>query len=125
MRIFLTLILISLYTLSYGQENNNRIYSEVDQIATYQGGYQNFNKYISDNINCKIKVDKKEKNDVQLRFIVEKNGEVKHIQIISEKPFACSEEIGRVLKKCPYWKPARKNGLPVRSIVQMDVNFEK
>lgn len=121
----LTLILFSLYALSYGQENDSRIYMEVDQLATYQGGYNNFNQYISDNINCKIKINKKEKNTIQLRFIVEKDGEIKHVEILSEKPFACSEEIGAALKKCKYWKPARKNNLPVRSIVQMDVNFDK
>lgn len=121
----LTLILFSFFAVTNAQENDNRIYFEVDQIATYQGGYANFNKYISDNINCKIKINRKEKNQIQLRFIVEKNGEIKKVEIISEKPFACSEEIGQVIKKCPNWKAARKNNLPVRSIVQMDVNFEK
>lgn len=125
MKKILTIILFSFYMFSYGQENDSRIYFEVDQLATYQGGYNNFNKYISDNINCKIKINKKEKNTVQLRFVVEKNGEIKHAEVLSEKPFACSEDIVRALRKCTHWKPARKNNLPVRSIVQMDVNFEK
>lgn len=125
MKKILTLILFSFYALCYSQENDNRIYYEVDQIATYQGGYQNFNKYISDNITCKVKIKRNEKNTIQLRFIVEKDGEIKHVEILSEKPFTCSEEIGAALKKCKYWKPARKNNLPVRSIVQMDVNFDK
>ncbi|WP_177762828.1 energy transducer TonB [Flavobacterium sp. I3-2] len=125
MKKILTLLLFSFYLFTYAQEDDNRIYFEVDQIATYQGGYANFNKYISDNINCKVKINKREKNQIQLRFIVEKNGEIKNVEILSEKPFVCSKEIGQAIKKCPYWKAARKNNLPVRSIVQMDVNFEK
>jgi len=125
MKKILTLIFLSLFTLSYAQENDNRIYFEVDQLASYNGGYNEFNKYISDNITCKIKINRKEKNTIQLRFIVEKTGEVKAIEVLSEKPFICKDEIIKALKKCSSWKPARKNNLPVRSIVQMDVNFEK
>lgn len=124
MKTIFTFILITFYAFANAQDNDNRIYFEVDQLATYQSGYANFNKYISDNINCKIKINRKEKNDIQLRFVVEKDGEIKHIEILSEKPFVCSKQIKLALLKCHGWKPALKNNLPVRSIVQMDVNFQ-
>ena len=125
MKPILTILILLFQTLIFAQNNDNRIHFKVDQLATYHGGYENFNKFISDNINCKIKLNKKEKVDVQLKFIVEKNGEISHIEILSEKPFVCSKDIAKALKKCKGWKPALKNDWPVRSVVLMDVNFDK
>jgi len=125
MKKILTLILFSFCILSYAQETDNRIHFEVDQLATYHGGYSKFSEYISENINCKIKIDRKEKNNVQLRFIVEKNGQIKVAEVLSDKPFVCSNEIVKALKSCVSWKPALKDKLPVRSIVQMDINLAK
>lgn len=56
-----TLILFFFSFASFAQIKDNRIYFEVDEIAKYQGGYNNFNKYISESINCKIKINKKKK----------------------------------------------------------------
>lgn len=125
MKSILTAFILLITSFTFSQETDNRIHFKVDQLATYHGGYESFNKYISENINCKIKINRKEQNTVQLRFIVEKDGKVTKIEILSEKPFVCSEQIADALKKCPAWKPALKDNLPVRSIVQMDVNFEK
>ena len=124
MKKILTLFIFCFQIFAFAQKDENRIYFEVDQLATYHGGYTKFNEYISENINCKIKINKKEKNDVQIRFIVEKTGEIKFIEIFSEKSFPCKEDIVKALKKCTSWKPALKDNLPVRSIVQMDVNLK-
>lgn len=125
MKPLLVTIFLFFTTFVFSQIDDNRIHFKVDQLATYHGGYDNFNKYISENINCKVKIKKKEKNTVQLRFVVEKNGSVNKIELLSEKPFVCSEQIAEALKKCSGWKPALKDNKPVRSIVQMDINFEK
>lgn len=125
MKTLLTTLFLLITTLAFSQNSDNRIHFKVDQLATYHGGYENFSKYISENINCKIKINKKEQNTVQLRFIVEKDGKVNKIEILSEKPFVCSEQIAEALKKCSGWKAALKDNLPVRSIVQMDINVEK
>lgn len=125
MKNILAFILLFIYSNTYSQQNDNRIHFEVDQLASYHGGYEKFNQFISDNINCKIKINRKEKNQIQLRFVVEKTGEIKIVELLSDKPFVCKDEIIKAIRSCTAWKPALKGNLPVRSIVQMDVNFDK
>lgn len=125
MKTILTTLILFFNLFTFAQNANNKIQFNVDQLAAYQGGYEKFNKYITESINCKIKINKKEKNDVELRFVVEKDGQIKHVQVLSEKPFVCSEQIVTAIKKCKGWRAALKDNIPVRSIVTMDVNFDK
>lgn len=53
----------------------------------------------------------------KLKFVVEKDGTLSNIEIEeNEHAYAYIEEIIRVLKKTPAWKPAENNGKIVRSV---------
>jgi len=125
MKTYISFLLLIFSLFSFAQNEDNRIYFEVDKLATYQGDYSKFSEYISDNINCKININRKVKNEIQIRFIVEKNGEIKTAEILSTKPFKCKDQIILALKANRNWNPAIKDKLPVRSIVQMDINLNK
>ena len=61
---------------------------------------------------------------IGVNFIVESNGKVTDITVLS---YSNNEDVETkalgVLKKMPKWKPAMKDGKPVRSVVSMLVDF--
>jgi TonB family protein len=52
---------------------------------------------------------------VVVKFVVEKDGSITNIQIVRDIGGGCGKEIVRIIERMPRWKPAKKNGLPVRS----------
>jgi protein TonB len=52
---------------------------------------------------------------VVVKFVVEKDGSITNIQIVRDIGGGCGREVERIIRLMPRWKPAKKNGLPVRS----------
>ena len=57
-------------------------------------------------------------------FIVEKNGKVSNIEIVRGLGYGCDEEVIRLLKMMPVWKPGKKDGKPVRVKLSIPVQFK-
>lgn len=125
MKTILTFLLLISFSITHAQPAKKQIHFEVDKLAKYNGGYSEFSKYVSENIFCKAKINRKKKYELQLRFIVEINGQIKKVELNSLTPFLCKEEIIRVVKNSQNWKPAMKDNLPVRSIVQIPIILEQ
>jgi len=60
----------------------------------------------------------------RVTFIVEEDGSLTNIKIIDSNSPSYHSEIVRVIKSMPKWNPARKNGIPVRSIFSMPVSIK-
>ncbi|MDR0790346.1 MAG: energy transducer TonB [Bacteroidales bacterium] len=60
---------------------------------------------------------------VAVEFIIEKDGSLTNIQILRDIGGGCGEELVRVLKGMPKWKPAMQRGKPVRNVFGMKVKF--
>lgn len=60
---------------------------------------------------------------VVIGFIVEPNGRLTEIKVVRSVHPALDAEALRVVKKMPKWKPALKNGQPVRAHYNVPVNF--
>jgi protein TonB len=63
---------------------------------------------------------------VIVRFVVEIDGSLTHIHIESATSYCppCNKEAIRLVQQMPKWKPATKNGEPVRIWVQVPINFQ-
>ena len=63
---------------------------------------------------------------VLLKFIVELDGSLSNFEVIEDTK-ACPEfakEAIRVMKKSPKWKPAMKNGAPIRHFRLLPIKLE-
>ena len=60
---------------------------------------------------------------VLAEFAVEKDGQVGQVTIKVPLFPSCDEEVVRVLKQMPKWKPGTNQGLPVRCFMQVPVTF--
>lgn len=62
---------------------------------------------------------------VLVEFIVEKDGSISNIKCISPKiGYGLEEEAIRVMKTMPKFKPAIKDGQPVRSLYRQPIRFQ-
>ncbi len=62
---------------------------------------------------------------VNIGFVVEKNGSISSIKILScsEKDIGFENEAIRVISQMPIWKPGIQNGRPVKVLFSMPINF--
>ena len=60
---------------------------------------------------------------VSVEFVIEKDGSVTNIKILRDIGGGCGEELVRVLKAMPKWKPALQRGKPVRNQFGKNVRF--
>lgn len=58
-------------------------------------------------------------------FTIDQNGDIKNIKIIQVLDNESAIEIIRVLKKCPKWEPAKRNGKPFSVEIKYPMTFKK
>jgi protein TonB len=105
-------------------EDENKIFTAVEQEPTPAGGISKFYEYLSKNI--RYPAVAKENNiqgKVFLTFVVEKDGSITDVKVLRGIGSGCDEEAVRVLRNAPRWKPGIQNGRPVRVQYQVPVSF--
>lgn len=90
----------------------------------FPGGENNFYKYLSDNIKyppvlIKIKLE----GSISLKFIVDKEGKIKNVEITTGFDPDADDEVLRVIRTMPTWTPAKENGEVVDFIHHLTVTF--
>ena len=108
-------------------EEEEKIYSVVEQNAEYTGGMSALIKFISSTI---VYPEYAKENEIQgkvyLQFVVRTDGSLSDIQVARSVPGASmlDKEAIRVLKLTSgKWKPSRQNGKPVSCRMNFPVSF--
>jgi len=106
---------------------DNTIYLPTDPgiyVASYAGGMEKLEKYISDNIKYPAEAEaKKIQGTVKLSFVVEKDGSLTDIKPLTTLGYGLEEEAVRLLKYGRRWNPSIKDGKPTRVRLTYDVRF--
>ncbi len=99
-------------------------FTSVDKVPSYPGGMQAFYKYLGGSIKYpKEAADKKVEGKVFMQFVVEKDGSLNDIKVISGPGSGTNEEALRVLKSSPKWNPGLVKGKPVRVMFHLPIAF--
>lgn len=61
---------------------------------------------------------------VLVKFVVEKDGYIDKIEIIKKLGWGCDEEVMRVIRSMPKWKPGKMKGNPVAVYFMLPVIFK-
>ncbi len=96
---------------NYHNEGNNNIYEAVDQDAEFPSGRPS--DYIASHLNPDVVADLEGK--IIVRFVIEKDGSISNVEIARGLSQESSEEVIRVIRSMPKWKPGKNGGVPVRS----------
>lgn len=92
--------------------------------AEFAGGdYRQFRAWVQE----RLRYPKEAKGDgeVFVTFVVKANGEVGDVDVIGEADKALAEEVVRVVKSSPTWKPATKQGKAVDAKYGIEFAFAK
>lgn len=94
------------------------------EFPSFLGGDQAFNKFLAEYLGYPILA---QENNIQGRVVVsavlEKNGFLSCIKIEKSVHPSLDREALRVAKMMPRWKPAKKNGVPIRIKMHIPFNF--
>ena len=97
--------------------DDDKVYRFVQKKAEPKQGMSKFLQAFTSQFNSLVIPPKFDEISFKLKFVIEKNGTLSNIEIEeNEHAYAYIEEIIRVLKKTPAWKPAENNGKIVRSV---------
>ncbi|MFI3259777.1 MAG: M56 family metallopeptidase [Rikenellaceae bacterium] len=97
----------------------------VETMPKFQGGdLPAFRNWVMQSIRYPAEAAQKNiSGRVVASFIIEKNGSIKHIEILHSPEQSFSDEVVRLLKSSPQWTPAQQRGKTVRLKYTMPIEF--
>lgn len=97
------------------------IFSRSD--AVFPGGHEALMRFFKRNLNTPGELSEGEKKMVQVRFKIDKEGEISSLEIYKSGGELFDKEVIRVCRKMPRWKPAMQNGIKVPVSFVIPVTF--
>lgn len=109
---------------SSSSKPQEQVFLVVDQAPQFPGGEARMKYFIMDHAN--FPPETKEKplaGKIVMQFIVEKDGSLKEIKVISGIADAYNKECQRVFGMMPKWKPGKDKGRLVRTLMVVPIKF--
>ena len=101
------------------------IYTLTENQPEFTGGQQSLIRFLQKNL--RYPAEARENNiegKVVAQFIVDEKGGISDIRIIRGIGAGCDEELVRVIKLMPNWKPGLNNGQPVKANMILPCTFK-
>jgi hypothetical protein len=105
---------------------DNKIFTKIEIDPAFSGGDVAWRNYLQKNLNATVPVDSGAKAGtytVIVQFIVDKNGGLSEIKPLTRHGFGMEDEVVRIIKASPKWKPAIQNGKVVTAYKKQPVTF--
>lgn len=106
------------------EEEEELIFAVVDVEAEFPGGYRELYRFLAQNVNYP---DSAKTHDIEgtvvVSFAIDTSGNVCDARIVSDIGGGCGEEVLRVVKMMPQWKPAQVRRKKVRSRYNLPFSF--
>ncbi|MCF8331632.1 MAG: energy transducer TonB [Bacteroidales bacterium] len=104
--------------------NSRKIYNVVDELPGFPGGESERFHYLAENINYpEFAREHGIQGTVFVTFVVEKDGRITNPEILRGIGGGCDEDVIRIVKQMPKWKPGKVDGKPVKVQFNMPVRF--
>jgi periplasmic protein TonB len=106
-------------------EDENKIFTVVEQQPEFQGGYEAMMNFIKKNMRYpasarRMGVD----GTVYVSFVVSKDGSISEVKTIRGISADCDKEAIRVVSMMPAWRPGKQNGKPVFVRFVLPIKFK-
>lgn len=112
-------------SLKLNENNDELIYSVVEQMPEFPSGEKELMKCIVSNIKYPVKsFENKEQGKVFVRFVVNKKGKVEKAEVIRSVSFNLDKEALRVVSKIPDFIPGMQNGKNVNVYYTLPISFK-
>jgi periplasmic protein TonB len=98
---------------------------EISQIMPeFPGGMAALQKFLHDNLHSPQGTESGGEVKVLEKFVVDERGNISNIRIIRSGGVEFDNEVSRVLRKMPTWKPGKQNGVSVSVYFTIPVIFQ-
>lgn len=122
------LLTVALFFCSFthvSAQDEEPIFVIVDQMPEFKSGPSGLGTFIRSNLSYpREALDEKKEGIVIASFVVEKNGNISNISIVRGLGYGCDEEVLRLMKMMPKWKPGKKDGKAVRVKLNIPIEFK-
>lgn len=113
------------YAYDITDQADHEIYKVVQEMPQYVGGENSLFKFIYDNVQYpSIARANGVEGTVFIKYIIEKDGHISHVEVIRDVGAGLGNEAARVVRMMPPWKPGRQNGKPVRVYFNLPVKYK-
>jgi TonB family protein len=124
----LCLIFLSNLAISQVKEakvpSDDVVFVQVEEVPEFIGGEKAMFRYLGQNIRYpEAAIKENIQGRVTAKFIVEKDGSIEHVEILNGPHPDMNNEVVRLLRQMPKWKPAKQKGKPVRVYYTLPVVF--
>jgi hypothetical protein len=122
-KIVFSIIIIFITQITFSQTTESKIYlsNQVTTLPQYKGGNKKLNKFIKQNFNQKIASHIK--GEILVSFVVEIDGSLSEIGVLSDLGKGSGDEAIRVMELSPKWIPGKLNGNIVRVQYLLKIPF--
>lgn len=105
-------------------QKSHKVYEMVEEMPMFPGGQKEMMAFLSKTTKYPAKaVKKKIQGRCLVQFIVEKDGSISNVRVMSKVHPLLDAEAIRVVKSMPRWMPGRLKGKPVRVKFNLPVTF--
>lgn len=106
-------------------DDPNKVYNFVEQMPEFPGGINELTAFIGKNLKYPEDARKKKyEGSVYVSLVVNKEGNITHVNVIKGISTTCDAEAVRVIKAMPNWKPGYQNGKKVNTRFVLPINFK-
>lgn len=105
--------------------DDNQVFTAVDQMPTFPGGDAELMKYIASHVRYPdVAVENGVQGRVVVQFVVQKDGSIGEVKVVSSKDPDLDREALRVVRTLPKFTPGRLNGQPVNVYYTLPITFK-
>lgn len=118
---------ISSYRVQAGKTAGPDMFMPVEEMTEFPGGISAMLKYMRSNLTYPAELREKGLSGrVFTKFVVNETGEISNIEITKgiDGCESCNAEAIRLIKKMPFWKPAKMGGKVVKSYYNLPISFK-
>jgi periplasmic protein TonB len=106
-------------------EDDNQVYTFVEQQAEFPGGMEAFYKFMQKNQKYPAQARRMgTEGKVFVQFVVNKDGTIQDVNVIKGVSAELDKEAARLIQLMPAWKAGKQNGKAVRVKFVLPVNFK-
>ena len=106
------------------EEEAEEIFTLVEEQPTPVGGYEQFYKYVSENLEYPARALRQGiEGKVFVQFVVDRNGRISDLRVIKGINEECNKEAIRVVSNAPNWNPGKQRGRPVKVRMVIPISY--
>ena len=110
--------------VGYGTESEFEFETTQWEPAEPAGGKRAFKRYLESNLRYpEVAIENKVEGKVTIQFTIEPTGTLSDFRVVRSLGYGCDEEVIRLIKNGPQWKPTKRNDEPVRGKGKVKMKF--